>query len=280
MALNENRLERPIGAARQLASQKPGVLPAPERRLRLVHAGGDAASFARFAARIYVADDGGPIRTIVGDGHRHFTGEEPSQKTGSSNPYEGSTEHALIFESELRADVSDYRTQAFRMRLRVGAGFREWICDHLRQVRVNGADMIEAIECKPNLAFLDADERAVQMAVRNVCTGLGWRHRIVYLRDVLGTGERQINFGEIMAHGTVPVPDESMAAFERLRIRSPEVSFRELREALHPERISGTAMAHALMRLGRVGFNLDRYLFDPMPVRLLPEPVFNNLIRF
>lgn len=166
------------------------------------------------------------------------------------------------------------------MRLRVGPDFREWICDHLRQVRVDGTDVVEAIECKPNLSFLDADERAVQAAVHAVCTGLGWRHRIVYLRDVLGTGERQINFGEIMAHGTVPVPDDSMAAFERLRTGAPDVSFRQLREALHPERIRGTAMAHALMREGRVGFDLDRYLFDPMPVRLLPEPVFAPLIRF
>ena len=78
----------------------------PKPRLRVVEAGSDAAALSRPAAIIHVASDGGPLRTIVGDNHRHFVGEEPSQKTGFSNPYEGATEYALIQESELRADGS------------------------------------------------------------------------------------------------------------------------------------------------------------------------------
>ncbi len=74
------------------------------RRLTFVEHGSDAAAAARIGARIYVADDGGPIRTIMGDAHRHYTGEEHSAKTGLSNPYEGGTEHAL----KAKDDVERY----------------------------------------------------------------------------------------------------------------------------------------------------------------------------
>jgi hypothetical protein len=242
--------------------------------------GSAEAEHARFAARMYVAADGGPIRTIVGDGHHHFTGEEPSQKTGLSNPYEGPTEHALIIESELRSDVLDYRTQAFRLRLLVGTSAREWICDHLRHIRHNGVDIIEAIECKPDLSFVNEDEQAVQTAVGKVMRDMGWRHRILYLSNIRGSGERQINFGEIYAHQTTHIPEDRLAAFERMCVDTPDMTFREVREALHEEPVKGTAMAHALICRGRVQFDLDRYLFDPMPVRLIPATDFQSLIRF
>lgn len=257
-----------------------GFAPEPVQRLRLVREEGSGAESSTYAARLYVAADGGPIRTVVGDYHRHQTGEEPSVKTGLSNPYEGPTEHALIVESSLRADIPDFRTQAFRMKFLVGGSVREWICDHLRQVRRDGFDHVEAIECKPDVSYVDADERAVQSAAAKVMRGLGWRHRIIYLDQVRGTGERQINFGEIYAHQTTHVPEDRLAMFERMCIATPDVTFRDLRTALDGNRVRGTAMAHALICRGRVQFDLDRYLFDPMPVRLLPETRFKSQIRF
>lgn len=250
------------------------------KRLRLVRFDAPAAETATFAAEMCVANDGGPIRTIVGDLHRHFTGEEPSQKTGLSNPYEGRTEHALIVESELRSDVLDFRTQAFRLKLMVGGVAREWICDHLRHIRRDGVDIVEAIECKPDLSYVTADERSVHSAVARVMHAMGWRHRLVYLRDVMGGGERQINFGEIYSNKTTPIPDDRLAAFERMCVGPPDMTFRQLREALHDNPIIGTARAHALICRGRVEVDLDRYLFDPMPVRLLPPMRFNSEIRF
>ena len=56
-----------------------------------------------------------------------------------------------------------------------------------------------------------------------------------------------------------------------MRQATPTATFRDVREALDANRVRGTAMAHALICRGRIGFDLDRYLFDPMPVRLLPE---------
>lgn len=229
---------------------------------------------------MHVAADGGPIRTVVGDSHRHFVGEESSNKTALSNPYEGPTEFALIVESELRAEVLSYRTQAFRLRLMVGGSQREWICDHLRHIRENGVDIVEAIECKPNLSYLDADERLVQAACREIIEGLGWRHRIIYHRDVVGGGERQVNFGAIYSHKTVHVPDAALDRFERLCETSSQTTFHDLRLALHQDRLKGTAMAHSLICQGRVDFDLNRYLFDPSPVRLVPAFSFHQRIWF
>lgn len=252
-----------------------------EPRLRLVHGGTDTAERSHPAARIYIANDGGPLRTIVGDGHRHFVGEEHSTKTGLSNPYEGPTEHALIVESELRADVLDYRTQAFRKKLMVGNEAREWICDHLRHVRAGGTDFVEAIECKPNISFIsDPHERAKMAAVAKVCAALGWRFRVLYESGIRGGGERQLNFGEIYARKTVTISQGCLNTFERLVLRTPEMTFGALRTALHYERVRGTAVAHALICVGRVQFDLDRYLSDASPVRLLPAPEFSSLIRF
>ncbi len=258
----------------------PRPVADPAQRLRLVHSDSVEAEGVRFAAVMHVAADGGPIRTIVGGGHKHFVGEEPSQKTGLSNPYEGPTEHALIVESEIRASVLDFRTQAFRLRLLAGGVVREWICDHLRFLRVDGVDVVEAIECKPDMSFLDYEERTVQRAARTVLNGMGWRHRIVYQRDIVGGGERQLNFGEIFARRTKHVPDDAYARFERLSVSKPDTTFRDLCDALHEDRLEGKALAQALICAGRVEVDLDRYLFDPMPVRLLPAVDFHSPIRF
>lgn len=258
----------------------PRPIADPTQQLRLLHSDSVEAEGARFAAVMHVASDGGPIRTIVGGGHKHFVGEEPSQKTGLSNPYEGPTEHALIVDSEIRASVLDYRTQAFRLKLLAGGVVREWICDHLRFLRVDGVDIVEAIECKPDMSFVDNEERIVQRAARAVIEGMGWRHRILYQRDVVGCGERQLNFGEIFARRTKRVPDEALDRFERLLTISPNTTFRDLRLALHEDALEGTALAQAMICAGRVEINLDRYLFDPMPVRLLPAIDFHSPIRF
>lgn len=275
-----------VGSDAPGSGTDPGRLaPLPvagsERRLRLVVAGTDAAAASIPAARIYVADDGGPIRTVVGADHSHFVGEEASIKTGLSNPYEGAVEYLLIRESEVRHDVLAFRTQAMRMRVMVGNSTREWICDHLRQVRVGRADVIEAIECKPDMSYLgDVGERARMTAVRKVVEGLGWRFRVIYEADVLGGGERQINLGTIMAHKTKQVRDDHRAAFDFMARETPHSTFGRLRTALSDVRQEGAALAHAFICEGRVRFDLDRRLHDGSPVELLSRPSFTPRLWF
>ncbi|WP_068083649.1 hypothetical protein [Novosphingobium rosa] len=252
-----------------------------DRPLRLVHVGSDDAVGTRPAARMFVAEDGGPLRTIVGNAPSHWTGEEHSTKTGLSNPYDGATEHALIVESELRADVLTYRTQAFRLQLMVGTTVQQWICDHLRQIRIPGGYLIEAIECKPDLSYIGQPaERQRMLAVKRVIEGMGWKFRLICEKDVRGGSERQLNFGRIYARETAHVTPEAMTAFERLLSKSPVTTFKTLREALSPERVTGEAMAQALICQGRVSVDLDRLLFDGSPVRLLPVISFTPKIWF
>lgn len=258
-----------------------GLQSDPKQLLRLLEGGSDAAAKAQIAARIFVAADGGPIRTLVGDYHQHFIGEEHSAKTGLTHPYEGATERALIVESELRAEVLAYRPQAFRIRFPMVNTTGEWICDHLRQVRMNGIEFIEAIECKPNISFLGPpSERAKLDATARIIKALGWRFRVIYEREVVGGGERQMNFGHIFAHSTIIPTEADFEAFDQLRAHTPQTTFGELRRALHNNRHQGTAMAHAMMCRGRVQFDLDRLVFDGSPVELLPEPEFTSRIRF
>ncbi|WP_157098706.1 hypothetical protein [Novosphingobium rosa] len=253
----------------------------PRKPLRLVYVGTDDATGARPAARMHVAEDGGPLRTIVGNNYSHWVGEEHSAKTGLSNPYEGPTEHALIIESELRADVLTFRTQAFRLRLMVGTTVREWICDHLRQIRIGRGYVIEAIECKPDLSYVsDPLERQRTLAIKRVIEGMGWKFRVICGKDVLGGGERQLNFGRIYARQTAPIDEVAMDAFERLVVKSPNTTFATLRDTLSPERVQGEAMAQALICRGRVEFDLDHILFGSSPVRLLPVAHFTPKIWF
>lgn len=265
---------------------KSGLHAAPslidvDKPLRLVHVGSDDAGGTRAAARMFVAADGGPLRTIVGNAHSHWTGEEHSKKTGLSNPYEGPTEHALIVESELRWDVLTYRTQAFRLQLMVGTAVEQWICDHLRQIQTPGGYLIEAIECKPDLSYIGQPaERQKMLAVKRVIESMGWRFRVLYEKDVRGGAERQINFGRIYARETAHVTDEAMAAFDRLVVASPITTFKTLRETLSPERTRGEAMAQALICQGRVWLDLDSVLFDGSTVRLLPAVRFTPKIWF
>jgi hypothetical protein len=245
--------------------------------LKLVEHGTDAAAAARVGVRIYVADDGGPIRTIIGDLHKHFVGEEHSAKTGLSNPYEGATEHALIIESELSADVLAFRSQACRLRFPCGTGTAEWIIDHLRHVRQGGNQFVEAIECKPNISFLDSDAREKLAAARRAAEALGWRFRIRYERDVVGGPERQLNFGWIYAHQTASI-DHAMGTFETLVARNPDTTFGELRRALSDDRVVGESTVHALICRGRIECDLDRLLGDNSPIRLLPPPQFTSRI--
>lgn len=275
-SLDERDVSPLVGMSRDVTEKLEHSDP-----LRFVEGGSDAATAAHLAARIFVAADGGPIRTLVGDYHRHFIGEEHSAKTGLTYPYDGATERALIVESELRPEVLTFRTQAFRIRFPVGNATGEWICDHLRQIRMNGVEFIEAIECKPNMSFLgEPFERAKLNATARIIKSLGWRFRVLYERDIVGGGERQMNFGQIFAHNTVVPTEQDFTAFEALRARSSQSTFGELRRALHENRYQGSAKAHAMICRGRVKFDLDQFLFDGSPIELLPAPEFANRIWF
>ena len=136
----------------------------------------------------------------------------------------------------------------------------------------------------PNTVIVDEAHSCVGgdggNTLARILAGLGQKFRVVYEDGVKGGGERQLNFGQIYTHRTVHVPHDAMDRFERLVLDTPDLAFGALAKALHPSRVKGEAMAHALICLGRVSIDLDHYLFGGSPVRLLPEPEFTSLIDF
>jgi hypothetical protein len=71
----------------------------------------------RELARILVADDGGPIRTIVGTRPIMWTGEYYSAKTRRSQPWESPLEEDHFYRLEVDTDVVDYLAQPHRFEI-------------------------------------------------------------------------------------------------------------------------------------------------------------------
>jgi len=227
-------------------------------------------------AHLYVSDAGGALRTLLGDAHRHVIGTYPSWKTGLFQPFEGLGEQALIEEAELRHDVVDYQTQAFRLRMLSGASRVEWICDHLRQY-ADGT--IEAIEVKQHPRQMDAAYVAKILQAREILAAIGWRVVIRYEHDIVGSAQWQRNRGHILAHRSAHVSDEQTATLDRLTASAPSTTFAEFREAMDPRPLQGTAVTHALICAGRVILDLQLPIRDGSPVELRPRRRFNSRIR-
>lgn len=246
-------------------------------RARLVDAASDLALAAEPLAHLYVSDAGGALRTLLGDAHVHVIGSYPSWKTGLSQPFEGLGEQALIEESEIDADVVDYQTQAFRLRMILNGIMVEWICDHLRQ-RADGT--VEAIEVKQHPSQMSADYVAKILRAREILGRIGWTVSVRYEEDIIGSAQRAVNRGHILAHRSTSVEAEQLAALDRLRAASATTTFASLRDAMDSRPLQGKAVVHALLCAGRAVIDLDAPIRDDSPVELRAAPRFNSKIRF
>jgi len=227
-------------------------------------------------AQLYVSDTGAALRTLLGASHTHWIAVFHSLKTGLSNPVEGRGEEALACDSEIDADVVDFQTQAFRIRMVIGGRRTEWICDHLRQMR-DGS--VEAIEVKQHPSQMNPAYVRKIMEAREILAEHGWRVMVRYEADIVGRAARQINRANLVMDRSVRIGETGWEAFERLREQSPVTTFGALRAALHDRRVQGTAMANAVLASGRARTDLDRLIDDNSAVELLPAPRFLSRIR-
>ncbi len=235
--------------------------------------GGEATALAH----LYVSDAGAALRTLLGDAHRHVIGTYPSWKTGLPQPYEGLGEQALIEESEIRHDIVDYQTQAFRLRLMLGAARVEWICDHLRQY-ADGT--IEAIEVKQHLRQMDEEYIAKIQRAREILARLGWTLRVRYEEEIIGCEQGQRNRAEILAHRSAHISQRQWATFNRMRRASSIATYAAVRDALDTRPLQGKAVMHRLICAGRIAVDLQHPIRDLGIVELLPAPRFTSKIRF
>ena len=244
---------------------------------RLVSVVGREGALLDPLAHMFVSDAGGALRTLLGDAHTHLIGTYPSWKTGLFQPFEGLGEQALVEESELRHDIVDYQTQAFRLRMMLGTSQVEWICDHLRQY-ANG--VIEAIEVKQHPRQMDAAYVAKIIRAKDILGRIGWPVRILYEAEIEGSAQWQRNRKHILAHRSAHISDTQRDVVERLRKSSPRTTFRELRDAMDPSPLRGKAVVHALICAGQAVLDLQSPIRDESPVELRPVTRFVSGIRF
>lgn len=214
----------------------------------------------------------GPIRTLIGNSHRHAIGLYASAKMGVPQPYEGLAEFALIEESELTAKVIWYQTQAFRMDMWVNGEKRSFIADHLRET----TDGVEVIEVKQHPGQLNEKNLPKYRRAREILQGIGVDMKIRYEDEIEGSETWRYNRKTILMHRSVSVSGEQMAAFERLRANSPETTLGEVRAALDPRKIQAKAAANALICRGRILIDLKSYVSDFSPVTLVPAGHFRS----
>jgi hypothetical protein len=129
------------------------------------------------AGRLVLAKDGRPIRSILTGRRALVTGSYASRKAGRSQVFESMTERSFFMHCEVLTKVVDYRAQPFRFEFNFGGKWRTYIADCIRLLD-NG--LLEVVELKSDLRDLqDHDYRGKIECVRQLCSLLGWRFRII-----------------------------------------------------------------------------------------------------
>lgn len=223
-------------------------------------------------ATIYFPTRDGPLRTLIGNSHQHAIGLYASAKMGVPQPYEGLAEFGVVEESELRAKVIWYQTQAFRLEMWIDGEKRTFIVDHLRET----TEGVEAIEVKQHPGQLNEKNLPKYQRAREILMGIGVDLKIRYEDEIEGSETWRYNRKTILMHRSVSVSEEQMMAFERLRAITPETTLGEVRAVLDPRKIQGRAAANALICRGRILLDLQSYVSDFSPVTLVPARHFQS----
>lgn len=251
-----------------LSAAASGLLPA-----RLVRAPDETLDPL---AHLFVPDNSGPLRTLIGMSHGHWYSLIPSNKTGGWQPVESEGEWMLAFDCECLFNVVDYQTQAFRLAMTIDGERAEWICDMLIQHR---DQTIEAVEVKPDPGAMDAAYKRKMFRAAEVLGRLGWRMRIRYHDEIRGSDYREENRVVIGGDGDVIPDGDAIAAFDRLMTKDAATTFGRLCDEMSTSRSQGRAMAHAMMVTGRVDYDFDALLHRGSDVVLHPPRSFNSRIR-
>jgi hypothetical protein len=207
-------------------------------------------------ARIVVAPDDRPIRTIITGRRRITTGAYMSAKAGRSLPFEGMNEQALFMHCEVDTRIVDYRAQPFRFEFVVDGARRVYITDCARLLE---SGRIEIIEVKNDRRALKDPDYALKLAcVRDICGRLGWSFRVVVKQQLFEPTNLYANVVEIQSRRRMRF-DRShvLPALDIIRRAGGQVPLGMLAEAIG-ERRQGTAIAQAMMVARLVEIDMSR----------------------
>ena len=216
-------------------------------------------------ARIVVAPDDRPIRTIITGRRRITTGAYMSAKAGRSLPFEGMNEQALFMHSEVDTRVIDYRAQPFRFEFVVDGARRVYITDCARLLE---SGRIEIMEVKNDRRALKDPDYALKLAcVRDICGRLGWSFRVVVKQQLFEPTSLYSNVVEIQSRRRMRFDrSHSLPALEIIWRAGGQVPLARLAEAIG-ERRQGTAIVKAMMVARLVEIDLSRPISADSAVR-------------
>jgi hypothetical protein len=227
----------------------------------------------RQLARIEVADDGGPIRTIVGTRRMIWTGEYYSSKTRRSHPWESPLERDHFHRIEVDTDVVDYLAQPHRLMMT----FDGRVYDYTPDVRVRFADGgTEIREIKKSKKEIERDPfYEIKLFLAGyLYEELGWSYRILDKADVREPAITFANSREFQQDGPLTIRPDEIATVHELfsRAKRPELPLALIAEALGGW-VRGLSLARAMMVHRIIRIPLDRIITRETPARLVPPVV-------
>ncbi|MDG2527598.1 TnsA endonuclease N-terminal domain-containing protein [Caulobacter endophyticus] len=153
------------------------------------------------SATVVLAPDGSAIRSVLTGRRVMVTGFYNSRKAGRALPYEGMNELALLKHCEVDTTVVDYRSQPFRFEFVIDGAKRIYIADC---VRLLDDGTVEVLEAKGRLRQLLSPDYAEKLdAVRDACTKLGWRLRVLSQKQLFEPHQVYANVDQIQSRRMV-----------------------------------------------------------------------------
>ena len=221
-------------------------------------------------ARYTVFCHGGHQRPVIGRGGKHLRFRFPSTKTNTTQLGEGKGEAFLALHNEIWSDVVDYECHPGEFEVMVGGKRKRYRLDGIRMFR-DGT--VEVIECKRTPRDLDDEEyRELLAVIAEVLRSIGWKFRVLYLRDIKGSRARQMNvWGLFCRRSMVLTPSEERIA-NSLIGKGSCTEWGDLRDRLAPtDPLRGDAAIERMLARSTLSTDLD-VKFTPGTVLMPLKP--------
>lgn len=207
-------------------------------------------------ARYTVFRHGGHQRPIIGRGGKHLRFRFPSTKTNTTQLGEGKGEAFLALHNEVWSEVADYECHPGEFEVMVGGKRKRYRLDAIRMFR-DGT--VEVIECKRTLKDLNDEEyRELLAVIAEICRSVGWKFRVLYLRDIKGSRARQMNVWGLYCRRTMLLTQGEERIAKRLVGNGAPVEWGDLRDRLAPtDPLRGDAAIERMLARGMLSTDLD-----------------------
>lgn len=230
--------------------------------------------YANVIARITILDHGGHQRPVIHRGSKHQRFRIPSTKTNTTQVGEGRGEEALAYYNEVCTDVIDYQCHPYEITIMKGDRKQRYRPDSVRIFTDGHIELIEVKRTPQDLS--DPEYRETLALISEVCRRCGWEFRVLFLHDILGTRERQMNVSALFCRRSMALSRTEERITGRLVGQARPIEWGALRDRFAPEdRLHGDAVIEHLLARGMLATDLD-LAFTPRTV-LMPTRPFTGI---